>query len=50
LSEDLEPFSGAMNTGLPFHVPFSFEEDAAREFRWQLEAAGCAVRVTDVGA
>ncbi len=46
----LDLYTGAMSTGLPFHLPYSFGEDAAREFRWQLEAAGCIVRVTDVGA
>ena len=46
----VDVYSGALGSGLPYHLPFSFELDAANEFQWQLEAAGCMVRVTDVGA
>jgi hypothetical protein len=43
-------YSDCLGSGLPFHVPFSFEHDAANEFKWQLEAAGCTVRLTDAGS
>ncbi len=50
LRTDIDGPIDAMQTGLPYHLPYSFEHDAANEFMWQLEAAGCTVRLTDVGA
>ena len=46
----VDVYSDSLGSGLPYHVPFSFELDAANEFKWQLEAAGCTVRGVDVGA
>ena len=46
----VDVYTDSLGSGLPYHVPFSFELDAGNEFKWQLEAAGCKVRMTDVGA
>ena len=45
---DPDVYASAMESGLPYHLPFSFAQDAANEFKWQLEYEGCEVKLVEV--
>ena len=46
--QDPDVYAGAMESGLPYHLPYSFARDAANEFKWQLEYEGCEVKLVEV--
>ena len=48
-SGDYEMYRDFLSTGLPYHLPFSFDPDTARNFADDLIGVGCEVVIVPAG-